>query len=303
MISLHTNLASMRIQGALGNTQQNLTTSMTRLGTGYRINSAADDAAGLQIATRLLSQSRGMTVASQNTENAKSMLQTAEGAFGEIESILHRMKDLTTQAADSGYAQADRDALQKEFDALGTELVNIMGNTSYGGEKLMATSGASGAAAGKLTEVNNFQIGNTSGEVMKFDVSNALKAVDTALKAASQVYKGTSGASGASGASSAATDISTVKGANALLDQLTAALDAVGNIRGEIGAGQNRLTHIGANLSNMTNNTKDAEGRIRDVDYAAETANMTKLNILQQAGGSMLKQSAQMSQLVLSLLQ
>ncbi|KWH08497.1 flagellin [Burkholderia territorii] len=289
MLSLHTNAASLRIQGAMANTQQNLTTSMTRLGTGYRINSASDDAAGLQIATRLLSQSRGMQVAAQNTQNATSMLQTAEGAFGEVENILHRMKDMATQSADSAYTDADRQALQKEYDALGTELANIVGGTSYGGEKLLAASG------GKLTKELTFQIGNTSQEVMKFDVSKALDAVVTAFKDASQAFS----ASGASGF----TDIATASGANAILNKLSSALDSVGAVRGEIGAGQNRLSHIAANLSNMTNNTKDAEGRVRDVDYANETANMTKLNILQQAGGSMLKQSSQMSQMVLSLLQ
>ncbi|KVH43238.1 flagellin [Burkholderia diffusa] len=289
MLSLHTNAASLRIQGAMSNTQQNLTTSMTRLGTGYRINSAADDAAGLQIATRLLSQSRGMQVAAQNTQNATSMLQTAEGAFSEVENILHRMKDMATQSADSAYTDADRQALQKEYDALGTELANIVGGTSYGGEKLLAASG------GKLTKELTFQIGNTSEEVMKFDVSKALDAVVTAFKDASQAFDAT----GASGF----TDISTASGANAILDKLSSALESVGAVRGEIGAGQNRLGHIAANLSNMTNNTKDAEGRIRDVDYANETANMTKLNILQQAGGSMLKQSSQMSQMILSLLQ
>jgi flagellin len=296
MLSLHTNIASMRIQGALGNTQQNLTTSMTRLGTGYRINSASDDAAGLQIATRLLSQSRGMQMASQNASNATSMLQTAEGAFAEVENILHRMKDLATQAADSAWTEEDRLSLQKEYDALGTELKNIIDGTSYGGEKLFASASGASGAAGKLTKELTFQIGNTSGETMKLDVSTALKNVVDAFGEASQVFKGASGASGF-------TDITTASGANKLLDSLSTALSSVGGIRAEIGAGQNRLSHITANLSNMTNNTKDAEGQIRDVDYASETANMTKLNILQQAGGSMLKQASQMSQLVLSLLQ
>ncbi|KGV27848.1 flagellin N-terminal helical domain-containing protein [Burkholderia pseudomallei] len=296
MLSLHTNIASMRIQGALGRTQQDLTTSMTRLGTGYRINSASDDAAGLQIATRLKSQHLGMGVAAQNTQNATSMLQTAEGAFKEVENILHRMNALATQAADSAWTQADRDSLQKEYDALGTELKNIVNNTSYGGEKLFA-AGASGAPGGKLTEKLTFQVGNTSGEVMELDVSTALAAAVKAFEGASQVFGG--GASGASGN----TDITSISGANALLDNLSTALSAVGSLRAEIGAGQNRLTHIANNLTNMRDNTQDAEGRIRDVDYASETANMTKLNILQQAGGSMLKQASQMSQLVLSLLQ
>ncbi|AIO69606.1 flagellin [Burkholderia oklahomensis] len=303
MLSLHTNIASMRIQGALANSQANLTTSMTRLGTGYRINSAADDAAGLQIATRLRAQHRGMEVArDKNASNAKSMLQTAEGAFAEVENIVQRMKDLATQAADSSYTQPDRDAMQKEYDALGNELINIIGNTSYGGEKLFAqATGSGGVGAGKLTKEMKFQIGNTAGEVMTLDVSKALEAVTKAFGDISAVFK--AGASGASGASGGGKDIAAAKDANAMLDKLSAALDSVGGIRAEIGAGQNRLDHVRANLANMSSNTKDAEGSIRDVDYASEAANQAKLTILQQAGGSMLKQASQMSQLVLSLLQ
>ncbi|AJX35937.1 flagellin [Burkholderia oklahomensis] len=300
MLSLHTNIASMRIQGALANSQANLTTSMTRLGTGYRINSAADDAAGLQIATRLRAQHRGMEVArDKNASNAKSMLQTAEGAFAEVENIVQRMKDLATQAADSSYTQPDRDAMQKEYDALGNELINIIGNTSYGGEKLFAqANGSGGVGAGKLTKEMKFQIGNTAGEVMTLDVSKALEAVTKAFDDISAVFK-----AGASGVSGGGKDIAAAKDANAMLDKLSAALDSVGGIRAEIGAGQNRLDHVRANLANMSSNTKDAEGSIRDVDYASEAANQAKLTILQQAGGSMLKQASQMSQLVLSLLQ
>ncbi|KVD84384.1 flagellin [Burkholderia sp. ABCPW 14] len=300
MLSLHTNIASLRIQGALANSQASLTTSMTRLGTGYRINSAADDAAGLQIATRLRAQHRGMEVArDKNASNATSMLQTAEGAFAEVENIVQRMKDLATQAADSSYTQPDRDAMQKEYDALGNELINIIGNTSYGGEKLFAqANGSGGAGAGKLTKEMKFQIGNTSGEVMTLDVSKALEAVTKAFGDISAVFK-----AGASGVSGGGKDIAATQDANAMLEKLSAALDSVGGIRAEIGAGQNRLDHVRANLANMSSNTKDAEGSIRDVDYASEAANQAKLTILQQAGGSMLKQASQMSQLVLSLLQ
>ncbi|AOJ05977.1 flagellin [Burkholderia mayonis] len=300
MLSLHTNIASLRIQDALANSQASLTTSMTRLGTGYRINSAADDAAGLQIATRLRAQHRGMEVArDKNASNATSMLQTAEGAFAEVENIVQRMKDLATQAADSSYTQPDRDAMQKEYDALGNELINIIGNTSYGGEKLFAQADASGGTeGGKLTKEMKFQIGNTSGEVMTLDVSKALEAVTKAFGDISAVFK-----AGASGVSGGGKDIAATQDANAMLEKLSAALDSVGGIRAELGAGQNRLDHVRANLANMSSNTKDAEGSIRDVDYASEAANQAKLTILQQAGGSMLKQASQMSQLVLSLLQ
>jgi len=149
MLSLHTNNASLSAQNAVSRTQNGLSTSMTRLSTGYRINSAMDDAAGLQIATRLKAQSSGMAVAMRNTQNATSMMQTAEGALGEANNILVRMKDLATQAADASANGGDQTAMQAEYDALGSELTNILGNTSFGGQKLLngAASAADQAAA------------------------------------------------------------------------------------------------------------------------------------------------------------
>jgi flagellin len=136
MLSLHTNNAALSAQSSITRTQTSLSTSMTRLSTGYRINSASDDAAGLQIASRLKSQSSGMAVAMRNTQNATSMLQTADGALSEANNILVRMKDLATQAADASANASDKTAMQSEYDALGSELTNILGNTSFGGQKL-----------------------------------------------------------------------------------------------------------------------------------------------------------------------
>lgn len=161
MLSLHTNSASLSIQNTLANTRSALDTSMTRLGTGYRINSAKDDAAGLQIATRLAAQTRGMAVAMQNTQNGMSMLQTADGAFNETGNILLRMKDLATQAADASSTAKDKDAMQAEFDALGAELANIMTNTAYGGEKLLDETG-------KLSGAMTFQTAQAPGKRWKW---------------------------------------------------------------------------------------------------------------------------------------
>ena len=151
MLSLHTNAAALSAQSSISKTQQSLSTSMTRLSTGYRINSAMDDAAGLQIATRLKAQTSGMAMAMRNTQNATSMIQTADGALGETVNILVRMKDLATQAADGSATTDDKAAMQAEFDTLSAELTNIVGNTSFGGAKLL-TGKASGtdvsAAAG-----------------------------------------------------------------------------------------------------------------------------------------------------------
>ncbi|ALK96064.1 hypothetical protein AB595_08795 [Massilia sp. WF1] len=155
MLSLHTNNAALSAQSSITRTQTSLSTSMARLSTGYRINSAMDDAAGLQIATRLKAQSSGMAVAMRNTQNATSMMQTAEGALGEASNILVRMKDLATQAADASSNGADKDAMQSEYDALAGELTNIVGNTSFGGAKLLnnkaSASDVSDALAKKTT--------------------------------------------------------------------------------------------------------------------------------------------------------
>ncbi len=138
MLSLHTNAAALSSQNAVGNTQKSLTTSLTRLGTGYRVNSAMDDAAGLQIATRLDAQTRGMSVAQRNTQNGISMMQTAEGAFSEMTNVLLRMKDLATEAYNASSTTDDVAALQAEFDALGLELSNIFRTTSFGGQRLFS---------------------------------------------------------------------------------------------------------------------------------------------------------------------
>lgn len=140
MLSLHTNAAALFTQGSLGSTQKALATSMTRLGTGYRINSAMDDAAGLQIASRLEAQTRGMAVAQRNTQNGISMLQTAEGALDEVSNIVLRMKDLATEAATATARTTDRAAMDAEFDALTAEITNIVSNTKFGGQALLATS-------------------------------------------------------------------------------------------------------------------------------------------------------------------
>ncbi|RRN81029.1 MULTISPECIES: flagellin [Pseudoxanthomonas] len=276
MLSLHTNSAGLTIRNNLASSNAALSTSMTRLGTGYKINSAADDAAGLQIATRLLAQTRGMSVAAQNTQNGISLMQTAEGALQEFTNIVLRMKDLATQAADGSTTTSDLTALDAEYQDLVKELGNILSNTTYGGEALLD--------GGKLAGSVSFQIGATAAETMSVDISADI----TKLKD----FQGTN-----------ASDLTTSGNASALISTLNTTLDDVGAARSKLGAAQNRLTHTYNNLQNMQTNTTDARGRIMDVDYASETANMTAKNILMQAGTSMLKQSSQMSQMVLSLLQ
>src|SRR5690606_25367295 len=189
MLSLHTNAAALSAQNSVGASQKALSTSMTRLSTGYRVNSAMDDAAGLQIATRLNAQTRGMAVAQRNAQNGISMMQTAEGAFNEVSEILLRMKDLATEAATASATDDDKTAMQSEFDALGQELSNIVRNTSFGGEGLFSAGGTAGlvsGAEGKLGAGSmTFQIGASSAETMEVDFSTQLTAVGTALTSVS----------------------------------------------------------------------------------------------------------------------
>ncbi|MCX7204637.1 MAG: flagellin [Proteobacteria bacterium] len=287
MLSLHTNAAALSTQRNLGTSQSALTTSMTRLGTGLRINSAMDDAAGLQIATRMDAQSRGMQAAMKNTQNGISMLQTAEGALGEVSSILLRMKDLATEAANGTASDDDKTAMQSEFDALGKEMTNITANTSFGGAKLLT--------GGKFAAAIDFQIGASTAEKMVVDLSTSMATMETALGNASAIYK--------TPATTPGNDLTTPTGANAQIDTISAALKAVGTVRSDMGANANRLDHVYNNLGNMDSNTKMAKGRIMDTDYATEQAKMTSNQMLMQAGTSMLKQSGSMSQMVMSLMQ
>ena len=276
-LSIHTNYSSLITQTNLGKTNNALGTNQQRLGTGLRINSAADDAAGLQIATRLNAQSRGMDVAMRNTGDSISLLQTAEGAFSEMTDIMQRMKDLATQAANDTNSDDDRTSLKAEYDELGNELTNIISNTKYAGEALFA-------AGGKLTGAMTFQIGSSSAETLSFNASANLTAVTGAITTIK------------------AETLDTAANAGGAMDELETALDAVGTLRSQLGANINRLNHTANNLANMKDNTDMAKGRIMDADFAKESANMTKNSMLMQSGISMLKQAGQMPGMVMSLL-
>ncbi|GJI94199.1 lateral flagellin [Duganella caerulea] len=301
MLSLHTNAAALSAQNSISRTQMSLSTSQTRLSTGFRVNSAMDDAAGLQIATRLKAQSSGMAMAMRNTQNSISMLQTAEGAFDEVTTMLTRMKDLATQAADASSTAKDQAALQSEFDALGSELNNVMKNTTFGGAKLLD--------GGTISSAMTFQIGATKSETMSIDLSAAMTTLTgTGLANVSARYAaggsavGTEISDGTDGTASAS-NAAGQTAANNAIDTITTAIDQVGGIRSSLGAAANRLDHVYNNLSNISTNTKAATGRIMDTDFASESSNMTSNQMLLQAGTAMLKQSNSTSSLVMSLLQ
>ena len=294
MLSLHTNSAALSAQNSISRTQMALSTSQTRLSTGFRVNSAMDDAAGLQIATRLKAQTSGMTVAMRNTQNSISLMQTAEGALDETTNILVRMKDLATQAADGSSNASDKTAMQQEFDALTAELTNIVGNTSFGGQKLMNDTTGTFSTAGGV----NFQIGASTSETMNVDMSTQISTMHADILAASANYVNT-------GVATVPTPTGTelTATASATIDKLTTAINDVGAVRSALGAASNRLDHVYNNLANVSTNTKAATGRIMDTDFASESSNMTSSQMLLQAGTAMLKQSNSTSSLVMSLLQ
>jgi len=290
-LSIFTNASSMASTNAMNKSNNLLSTAMERLGTGKRINSAADDAAGLQIATRLTGQTNGMAVAQRNISDATALLQTSEGAFDEVSNIMYRMKDLATQAANDTNTQKDRDAINSELNDLNSELGNIMNNTSYAGDKLFG-------ASGKFANALNFQIGSSTDETMTVDLSKELKGASGGLTNGSGQFSQIQKLANGSGS----LEITSASGAKALMTALENTLDEVGAVRSKMGASINRLSHTAANLANMKDNTDLALGNIRDADYATEASTMTRNQLLAQTSMSMLKQSNSMSSMVMSLL-
>lgn len=245
--------------------------SSEKLSSGYKINRAGDDAAGLAISEKMRSQVRGLDRASDNAQDGISLIQTAEGALQETHSILQRMNELATQAANDVNVSADRDAIQSEINALTSEIDRISTTTKFNKQTLL-----DGSFTGK-----NLQVGNLEGQ----SITIAIATMDSAGLSVSGLSVGSYSAAG-----SAMTSYQT-------------AIEKVSTQRSALGALQNRLEHTVANLDNISENTSSAESRIRDTDMADEMVDYSKNNILSQAGQSMLAQANQSTQGVLSLLQ
>ncbi|MBL1378409.1 flagellin N-terminal helical domain-containing protein [Zobellella iuensis] len=270
-ITVNTNVTAMGAQRNLNKSSMALATSMERLSTGSRINSAKDDAAGLQISNRLNSQVRGLGVAIKNANDGISLAKTAEGALDESTNILQRMRDLAVQAGNDTNSTADRTAIKTEIDELVKELGSITDRTKFGGGTLLK-----GSFNGKM-----FQIGANSGDGVTLSIAD-LRA--TALG----VFTGLSVAS-----------YDAVKTA---ISRIDAAIAKVDTERATLGSFQNRMDSTINNLANIRENTAAGMSRIKDVDFAQETVNLTKQQILQQAGTSILAQAKQIPQAALSLL-
>ncbi|MFH0224148.1 lateral flagellin LafA [Vibrio furnissii] len=276
-ISLHTNYANLVTQNNLNSVNKALTTSMERLSTGLRINSAADDAAGLQIANRLEAQSRGMSVGMRNSQDAISMMQTAEGSMDEMTNMAYRMKDLATQAANGTNSDEDIAAMQSEFSALAGQLEKMQTSTSFGGKQLLGSTGAFGA--GDVT----FQIGSSSDDTLTVNVATELADLETAV-----------------GDFQAADLLST--NAATTMDALDSFIGELGAARSAFGAQINNLEHNINNLANMVENVDASKGRIMDTDFAKESGVMSKNQMLMQAGAQMLSATKMMPQLAMSML-
>ena len=281
-LGVNTNVASLNVQKNLGRASDALSPSMTRLSSGLKINSAKDDAAGLQIATRMTSQIRGQTVAIKNANDGISMAQTAEGALQETTNILQRMRELAVQARNGTNITADRTATNAEFTQLSDELTRIAQSTNLNGKNLLDGSAS----------VMTLQVGSNTGTANQITL-----ALSTSF-AASSLSVG-SGTTVLTGATSAAAFVA-IDGAITAIDK---ALDTVNATRANLGASQNRLTSTISNLQNVNENASAALGRVQDTDFAAETASLTKQQTLQQASTAVLAQANQLPSAVLKLLQ
>ena len=275
MIVQH-NMTALNANRMLGVSVNNVAKSTEKLSSGYRINRAGDDAAGLSISEKMRGQIRGLEQASTNAQDGVSLIQTAEGALNEIHSVVQRMRELTVQASNDTNVTADRVAIAKEIHALTSEITRIASQTEFNTMKLL-----DGTFSGK-----KLQVGANAGQQISINI--------VAMSA------GTNGLGleeiGGTVSNGEADDITE------LLKTIDSALSSVSTQRSALGAIQNRLEHTIANADNVAENLTDAESRIRDVDMAAEMVNFSKNNILQQAGQSMLAQANQSTQGVLSLL-
>jgi flagellin len=283
--TINTNLVSLNAQRNLTTSQSSLATSMQRLSSGLRVNSAKDDAAGLAIAERMYSQQRGMAVAIRNANDAISMSQTAEGSLGKVSDLFQRMRELAVQSANGTNNDDDRISINEEFVQLAQEATRTMAGTQFNEQNILAT-----------TVDSVFQIGaNNTTDIDRISVAAFNWAANTDIT-------GLTGATVITGTQTPTvqvTDIGTAQAAIATIDE---AIDAVNSQRADFGAVQNRFENVVANLMVASENQNAARSRIMDADYASETANLSRASILQQAGNAMVAQANQLPQQVLALL-
>jgi flagellin len=270
---INTNLASLNAQRNLGTSQSSLATSIQRLSSGLRVNSAKDDAAGLAIASKMDSQIRGMNVAIRNANDGISMAQTAEGALGKVGDMMQRMRELGIQSMNGTNSASDQANLDTEYQELAKEVTRTIAATSFNGTNILASSTAV-----------DFQIGAGT------TANDTITVTPTDMSADANVTAVTGG------------DITSAANAKTAVDKIDLAMTTINTQRATWGAAQNRFESVIGNLQVAAENTTAARSRIVDADFAAETASLTRAQILQQAGTAMLSQANQVPQQVLQLL-
>ncbi|MCK0526528.1 flagellin [Anaerobiospirillum sp. NML120449] len=302
---VNTNVSSINAQRKLSNATLNLNVSYQRLSSGLRINSAKDDAAGLQIADRLTSQINGLNQGNRNTNDGIALAQTIEGAMDETTNMLQRIRVLAVQSANGTNSQADRKALQEEVTQLSAEITRIARQTTFAGEQVL-----DGAGKGLIPAKNqmlNFQVGANAGNILGITLSQGFTLCAIAGGANVTVQQGAANYSKSgvvkSGANSPVRfSISTAATATAVLQNIDALIQNIDSHRANLGAIQNRMESTIRNQANISENQSDARSRIRDTDFASETAALTQNNIIQQASQSVLAQANQRPTIALSLL-
>jgi len=284
-MTISTNVMSLNAQRNLSSTQGSMSQAMQRLSSGMRVSSARDDAAGLAIAERMTSQIRGSNVAARNCNDAISMFQTAEGAMGKLQENLQRIRELAVQAANGAISDEDRGKLQDEVDQLTQEVSRIINTTKFNGLNLFDGNNATGLAS-NATLV--FQVGANSDDQITVDGTgfnlNTLNSFDSTAAATLTI------------------DVSTAANAATALTEITSDIDDVSTARATAGSLQARFEATAAQLQIYSENTSAARGRIMDADFATETANLARAQILQQAGTAMVAQANMLPQQVLKLL-
>lgn len=273
---INTNVNSLITQNAITRNDKSLSSTMTQLSTGKRINSAADDAAGLAIATKMTSQIRGLNMATRHANDAISLIQTAEGATEAVTGMLQRMRELAVQSSTDTYSSSDRTLMQQEFSQLREEISRTATLTDFNGQQLLA--------AGSLL---TFQVGANSGDTLTYSTTNLSATIDLG---------------GTSIGDTGGASISVRTGAEEAITTIDSALDGLNSERARMGAMINRLGYAGDNLTNISQNLQSARSRIEDTEYASATRELARTQIIQQAGIAMLAQANQQPQSVLSLL-
>lgn len=300
-IYVNTNVSSLNTTNKLSKATHSLDTTYKRLSSGYRINSAKDDAAGLQISDRLTSQINGLKQGNRNANDGIALAQTAEGALDEVHTMLQRIRTLSVQAANGTNTTADRASIQGEVSQLCSEINRIACKTTFGGSEILSGKGTKGqtlldSKTGKVS----FQVGSNHDDTTSVDLSSGFSVEQMSNAHGGAKDKGTLIADADNRGKTF--DVSTASKAQLTLTDIDSYIGYVDKKRGELGAVQNRLESTISNQSNIAENESDARSRIRDTDYAEEAANLSQQNIIQQAATSMLTQANSRPQIALSLL-